>query len=241
VALTKPPLVPASPGQPLTAQAWNEILTGLSTLFDEVIALGGEVLEVSVVFDGTPVAGAQVTAEPTGDVGRAGTAVPPFAARTTYLLVGLATGPWRVHVAAPGFATETRDVTLPHEGPLVVELERDGVAVPDLFGIGLRGALAELAAEGLQVDLLFDTTGRELPRATIPPEYDASPVLYQSPDADAVVDPVAARVRLVVASALRREPVVTMPSLIGLTLDEAKQVLERLGLGLGASTVRSSD
>ena len=237
MALTKPPLVPASPGQPLTAQAWNEVLSGLSTLFDEVNALGGDALEVSVVSEGPPVAGAQVTAEPTGD-GRAAMAIPPFGARTTYLFVGLTSGPWRIHVAAEGFAAETRDLTLPHEGPLVVELVRDGVAVPDLFGVGLRGALAELAGAGLQIDLVFDTTGRELPKATIPPEYDASPVLHQSPAAGAVVDPVATRLRLVVASALRREPVVTMPSLIGLTLDEARQVLQRLGLQVGTSTVR---
>jgi hypothetical protein len=239
VALTKPPLAPASPGQPLTAQAWNEVLSGLSALYDEVIALGGDALEVSVVFGGAPVAGALVTAEPTGD-GRAAAAIPPFAARTTYLLVGLTTGAWRIHVAAPGFGTVVRDVTLPHDGPLVLELVRDGVVVPDLFGVGLRGALAELSGVGLQLDLAMDTTGRELPRTSVPPEYDASPVLLQLPAAGAVVDPVAVRLRLVVASALRRDAVVTMPSLTGLTLDEAKQVLERLGLRVGVSTVRSS-
>jgi beta-lactam-binding protein with PASTA domain len=42
-----------------------------------------------------------------------------------------------------------------------------------------------------------------------------------------------------VASALRRDPVVTMPSLIGLSLTEAKQVLDRLGLVLGESNVHS--
>jgi beta-lactam-binding protein with PASTA domain len=46
-------------------------------------------------------------------------------------------------------------------------------------------------------------------------------------------------VRLVVASALRRDPVITMPSLVGLSLTEAQQVLDRLGLVLGQSNVRS--
>lgn len=239
MALTKPTLTPASPGQPVTAQGWNEFVSGLSDLYDEVIALGGASLEVSVVSGGTPVAGAQVVAEPLGE-GRTGQAIPPFGSRTTYLLVGLTTGNWRINVAAAGFASETRETTLPQNEPLVVELTQDGVAVPDVFGTGLRGAMAELAAVNLQLDLVFDTTGRELPRASIPPEYDGSPVLSQAPPAGAVVDPVAARVRLVVASALRRDPVVTMPSLIGLTFDEAKQVLERLGLGVGTSTVRSS-
>ena len=41
-----------------------------------------------------------------------------------------------------------------------------------------------------------------------------------------------------VASALRREPVVKMPSLIGLTLTEAKEVLDRIGLTLGETSLR---
>jgi hypothetical protein len=239
MAVTKPPLTPASPGQPVTAQGWNELVNGLSALYDEVIAFGGATLEIGVVFSGAPVAGAQVTAEPLGD-GRAAQAIPPFGSRTTYLLAGLTTGNWRIHVQAAGFSRQTRDVTLPREEPLVIELLREGfVVVPKLFGIGLRGALTALTGAGLEVDLIFDTTGRELPRATIPPEYDAAPVLVATPDVGAVV-PSTTRLRLVVASALRRDPVVTMPSLIGLTLDEAKLVVERLGLRVGETTVRSS-
>lgn len=239
MAITKPTLTPAAPGQPVTAQAWNEFASGLSTLYDEVIALGGATLEVSVVFGGVPVGGAEIVAEPVGE-GRPARAIPPFASRTSYLLVGLTTGNWRVHVRAAGFGTEVREVTLPREEQLVVELTRAGVALPDVFGLGLRAAKAKFAEVGLELDLVFDTTGRELPRASIPPEYDGSPVLAQDPERGEVVDPVTTRVRLLVASALRRDPVVTMPSLIGLTFDEAKQVLERLGLRVGETTIRSS-
>jgi hypothetical protein len=42
----------------------------------------------------------------------------------------------------------------------------------------------------------------------------------------------------VVASALRRDPVVTMPSLTGLSLSEAQEVLERIGLVLGETSLR---
>jgi beta-lactam-binding protein with PASTA domain len=63
-------------------------------------------------------------------------------------------------------------------------------------------------------------------------------VLVQLPAAGTVVAAGTGRVRLVLASALRREPVVTMPSLIGLTPNEAKEVLEKVGLTLGSSNVR---
>ena len=236
--LTKPPLADVSPGQPVTAQGWNVIVDGLSDLFDEVLSLGGAALDVSVVSGGNPVTGASVVAEPLGD-GRVTVAAPPFATRTTYLLVGLTTGSWRIHVRAAGFNDDARDIDLPSDHALTVELTPSGVATPDLFGVGFSSALAQLTAAGLDVDVAFDTTGREIPKTSVPPELDASPVLAQQPAAGTVVA-AGARVRLVVASPLRRDPVVTMPSLIGLTLDETRQVLERLGLEVGTTTVRST-
>jgi beta-lactam-binding protein with PASTA domain len=123
--------------------------------------------------------------------------------------------------------------------PLVVELARAGVVVPDLYGAGFRSAVTTLQGAGLDVDVAFDTTGREVSKTAIPPEYDGAPVLVQQPDAGAVVA-AATRVRIVVASPLRRDPVVTMPSLVGLTLTETREVLERLGLQIGTTTVRST-
>jgi hypothetical protein len=236
--LTKPALPEVSPGQPVTAQGWNDIVTGVSDLFDAVLALGGATLDVSVTSGGNAVRGATVVAESLGQA-PAVAAVPPFGARTAYLLAGLTAGTWRVHVAAQGFTTETRDVELPRTDPLVVEMTRAGVVVPDLYGSGFRSAVTTLQGAGLDVDVAFDTTGREIPKTSIPPEYDGAPVLVQQPDAGAVVA-AATRVRLVVASPLRRDPVVTMPSLVGLTLTETREVLERLGLQVGTTTVRST-
>jgi len=235
--LTKPQLDPVTAGEPVTAAGWNALVNGLSALYDAVIAMGGGTLEVTVTAGGAPVADAAVVAEPLGE-GRAVAALPPFGARTSHLLVGLTDGPWRVHVRAPGFATEARDITMPQTDPLSVPLAVDGVRVPDLFGRGARGALDELRALGIDADLLLDTTGREVSRSALPPEYVDSPVLFQLPPAGTVVPTGTGRVRLVLASALRREPVVTMPSLIGLSLTEAQEVLERIGLTLGQTNLR---
>ncbi len=234
--LTKPTLTSVSPGDPLTAQGWNALTDGLQGLYDAVIALGGGTLEVEV--SGAPVTDVTVIAEPLGE-GRATEALPPFGLRTRHLLVGLTDGPWRVHVSAPGYATQTRELTMPSPDPLAVALAVDGVVVPDFFGQPVRGVLDQLRSLTIDADALLDTTGREISRTSLPPEYVDSPVLFQLPEAGSVVPTGTGRVRLVVASALRRDPVVTMPSLVGLSLTEAKQVLDRLGLALGTSNVRS--
>lgn len=236
--LVKPELAEVSPGQPVTAQGWNELVSGLSNLYDEVLAIGTGGLEVNVLDDATPVAGANVTAAPMGD-GQPVDAVPPFPGRSAYTLAGLSDGNWQVHVEADGYQTQTVEVTIPREDPLPINLLLDGTPMPDLFGQELRSALNSLAEAGIDVDVIFDTTGRELPRSSIPPEYDGAPVLVHAPAGGDVVT-AADNARLIVASAIRKDPVVVMPSLTGLTYDEAADVIERLGLVVGSTTVHSS-
>jgi len=235
--LTTPPLATVVAGEPVTAQGWNALVNGLRALYQAVIALGGATLDVTVTAGQQSPQSITVVAEPLGE-GRPVRALPPFGARTAHLLVGLTDGPWRVHVQAPGFTAEVREVILPRTDPLAVALTSAGVVVPDLFGDSLRGALDELRRLGIDTDQVLDTTGREVSRSAVPPEYVDAPILAQLPAAGEVVPSGTGRVRLVVASALRREPVVTMPSLIGLSLGEAQQVLERLGLRMGSTTIR---
>jgi hypothetical protein len=236
MSLSKPPLATVTPGEPVTAQGWNALVNGLSALYDAVIALGSGVLEVAVTSAGKPVT-ATVLAEPFGE-GQPTAALPPYGTRTTHLLVGLTGGLWRVHVQSSGFVTETRDITVPTKaGPIAVPLTPAGVRVPDLFGVGALAALNKLRAAGIDADLLLDTTGQEISRTAVPPEYVDSPVLAQLPATGEVLPAGTGRVRLVVASALRRDPVVTMPSLVGLSLTEAKEVLEKVGLTLGSGKV----
>jgi hypothetical protein len=238
VPLVKPPLAAVEPGRPITAQGWNAIVGGLSALYDAVLAIGSGSVTVSVQADGAPVPGAQVVAEPVGD-GQPVEGLPLFGSRTTYLVTGVGDGAWRLHVSAPGFLTQVIDVTVPAPDPVVVNLARAGVVVPDLFALPLQGALATLGTVGLDVDLIIDALGHEVSRTQVPAEAQNSPVLLQLPGADAVVDPATTRLQLVVAAAVREEPIVTVPSLVGLTQPEAARALESLGLRLGKITVRS--
>lgn len=236
--LVKPPLATVEPGRPITAQGWNAIVDALSALYDAVLAIGSGSVTVSVQADGQPVQGAQVVAEPVGE-GQPVDGLPLFGSRTTYLVTGVSDGAWRLHVSAPGFVTQVIDVTVPAADPVVVNLALAGKVVPDLFGQPLQGALAALGTAGLDVDVILDALGHEISRTQVPAEAQNSPVLVHVPAAGAVIDPATTRLRLVVAAAVREEPIVTVPSLVGLTQAEASRALEKIGLRLGKITVRS--
>ena len=237
MALEKPPLASVEPGRPITAQGWNAIVDALGALYDAVLAFGSGNVAVSVQADGQVVDGVEIVAEPTGD-GLPVAGLPLFGTRTTYLVTGVSDGAWRLHVSAPGYTTQVIDVTLPVTSPVTVNLARAGVVVPDLFGTAYSAALASLAGAGLQAELVVDTMGEEISRAQVPAEYQNQPVLAQLPAAGTVVDASTTRLRLVVAAAVRDDPIVTVPSLIGLTQAEASRALEKIGLRLGKVTVR---
>jgi hypothetical protein len=239
MALTKPALTNVQPGEPVTAQGWNTIVNGVGDLYDAVLAFGHGVLEVSVLFHGDAVGGAQIVAVPaTGDPTPIA-AVTLYGTATNYTVVGVTAGQWHVYVSAPGFQAQTQDVTIPVSSPLVFNLVAAGVAVPDLFGVVAQDALAQLATLSLDVDIILDVLGHEVPKTSLPPQYQNQPILAQFPAAGTVVDPSSQRLRLVVATALDQAPVVTMPSLVGLSYDEVASVLNGLGLKVGKTTVQN--
>jgi hypothetical protein len=234
----KPPLATVEPGRPVTAQGWNAIIDALSALYDAVLAIGSGAITVSVQADGQPVPGAQVVAEPVGE-GQPVTGLPLFGTRTTYLVTGVSDGAWRLYVSAPGYVAQVLDVTVPAATPVTVNLVRAGKVVPDLFGQPLQSALTALSAAEIGVDVILDALGGEISRTQVPAESQNSPVLLHYPGAGTVIDPATTRLRLVVAAAVREEPIVTVPSLVGLTQAEAARALEKIGLQLGKITVRS--
>jgi hypothetical protein len=237
--LDKPALTQAQPGRPVTAQAWNAILEGLDNLYDVVAELGGSVVAVTVSGPGGgAVPGARVTATPLSDVGQPVEGIAPYPGSADFTVVGVTPGPWRIHVIAPAFRDEARDIIVPTSGPVLVQMVSTRTAVPDLFGVGAQEAVNRVTAAGLQVDEILDVTGQEIAKTNMPTANQNSPVLLQTPARGFLADPTVDRVRLVIAAALQPEATVTMPSLIGLTYDEVVSVLNRLGLVVGRTTTR---
>lgn len=240
--LTKPALTSAEPGSPITAQGWNEIVDGLSDLYDAVLALGSALVTVDVLVDGQPLAGARVVAQPLGETGFEMSAIPPIGTRTSYLLSGLKPGDWRIRVEATGLTAQQRDITVPRDEPLVVDMEASGPVVGDLFGLGAQNAVNALADAGVTNDRvrIIDTSGQEVSPHDMAPEHRNSEVLVQVPAGGTVLADSAATVRLVVAAPLVETESVTMPSLKGLSYDEVVETLGNLGLKIGKTIVKSS-
>lgn len=231
MALTKPAITQAVPGEPITAQAWNEVVGGVDELFDAVLAIGTGLAEVEVVDDGAPVKGAVVIAEPLGE-GNPVVAVPPFGGRSSHSVVGVNPGNWRLHITADDYQNEIREVELPLNERLVVQVTPLGSATPDLFGISVGEAITMLGGGKNIVERVIDTLGHELSPFAIPEDQLSSPVLFQQPEAGTTMTP-EIRVRLVIAAPVQRKTTVTMPSLVGLEYDEVVEVLDRLGLRVG--------
>jgi hypothetical protein len=240
MALTKPALAEAAPGAPITAQAWNDIIGGLGDLYDAVLALGSAVIEVEVTFDEQPIS-AHVVAEPAGDATSPVVAIPPVGSRSSYLVAGLTPGDWNIRVEAPSLLPKTIPVTVPREEPVIAVMEATGALVPDVFGLGAveaRGVLndANVSSDRLRI---IDTAGQELTPHDISPEHANSEVLVQTPAPGSILASAADTVRLVLAAPLVQTETVTMPSLIGLTINEATEALQAIGLTIKNTEVRS--
>ncbi len=117
-------------------------------------------------------------------------------------------------------------------------LTRSAPAMPAVFGLTLEQALAALQTAAIVPARVVDITGRDVPPANPGAEFNATLVLVQVPPPGY---PVAADsgAQLVVSAALEVEATIEMPSLAGLTLVEARRVLDQLGLVLGNVQTRN--
>jgi hypothetical protein len=226
------------PGEPLTAQAWNDIVQAVASLYGYLESTQGTQLRVALANADVDRATARVTAV-SGD-GRVAEAVRPIAPDVHFVFPALAPGPYTLRVEAPGFTPVTQAVTAPLAAPVEMTLARNGAAMPMVFGQTLEEALAALALANIGVSRIIDVTGRDVAPAKPDPGYRDAPVLMQFPDAGQPVPP-DARAQLVVAVSLQAEAAVEVPSLAGLTLDEARKALEGLGLVLGKVATKKNN
>jgi hypothetical protein len=230
--IEKPALANASPGQPVTAQAWNALVSAILELYDALAAIDdGTTLRVSVTHDGRLVRDAEMVAS-NGDLSVQ--AVAPLGGTEQYILGGLTEGKWTLRIQAPGLKEFEEEIEMAQEEPLKVAMESDGsVAMPDLFGLVAKEALAELGSQGISIESVFDTSGQELTRSSLTRANSDSRILYQFPATSTLINPKNERARLVVGVKLVQREFVAVPDLQGLTLEEAEKVLKENGLDLG--------
>ena len=138
---------------------------------------------------------------------------------------------------ADGFVAPATPVTVPDSATVTITLQ-GAVVMPDLYTVGAQDALTTLSSMTITVDVILDVTGTQIPTVNMPPVSQNAPVLMQQPAAGTILNPNLQHARLLIAAALLPEPIVTMPSLIGLSSDEAADVLNRLGLVVGTTSAQ---
>jgi hypothetical protein len=244
--ITPPPLIDVSPGDPITAESWNNVLAALRLLVaDANLQRGTLTVQVRDQANGNPIPDAVVTAKPTGAPTRPTRgAVYVGGDVDAHQIEHLPPGGYDVLVEADGFSPQTRSITMPETGdPLSVTVDMTVTEarfpVPSLFGVPLTQALATLTAQGFAAGRVIDSHGTEIPPAAVPADAQAAPVLGQSPAAGTLV-PKGVQVLLHVSAKAEAIERVKVPDVRGLSLADAKAVLEAAGLTLGTTTTVGS-
>jgi len=230
--LVKPALADVSPGQPVTAQAWNDQLAAIEALYDFLISIDtGTVLRVLLTHDGKALTNAVVVASNGTDAVQG---VAPLGGTDHYILRGLSSGDWTLRASAPGLATKEQTVTMPNEDVVEIALESDGsVAMPSVFGLSAKEAVNELDAAGIELDLVFDIAGNEIARTSLREKNSDARVLNQLPAAKTLVSPKEDRANLVISAQIAQTELVAIPDVKGRTLTEATELLKLAGLEIG--------
>jgi len=238
--ITPPPLVDVKPGDPITSQAWNNILQALRTLYDAMNkSLGTLSVAVKDRATGNPLPQALVTVAPTGDTDRpVRVGVYAGGGVKLHLVEQLLAGAYDVMIEAPGFNSETRTITMSQDGgsqALSVEMSATELLspVPVLFGRALNEALEVATQAGFQIGRIINAHGVEIPPAALPDDAKGAAVLGQVPEPGSLL-PKNSPLQLHISAKAEFIERVQVPNLLGLTLEEAKAKLAEAGLVLGS-------
>lgn len=217
------------PGEPLTAQAWNDVLDAVDGAYQ---FLQSAMHTVRVTITNPDLDPEQVRVTASQAAGAPVEAVRPIPPGKDHLLSRLEPGAWTVTAEAHGYSPATAPVTVGDAGetPVQIALQQVGAFMPDFFGATLAAARTALAQAGIPLVRVLDFNGRELPPSAT--DNDDQPVLVQWPPPDVALPP-SGGARLVIAVPVQIEPAVAVPSLTSLTQQEAQKALEAVGLTLG--------
>jgi hypothetical protein len=242
MTVTLPALNDVAPGDPITAELMNSILTSLTTLRDYLNQQRGTLaVTVQNQADNTTIHGAVVTVEPTGaDAATRTTRAAAYVGADVqaYLVDSLAPGAYTVTAEAAGFNTATSPLNMTDAaGTLTIKMAVSVALspIPNLLGMALNAAVATIPKLGFTIEGIIDSHGNALNAGQLAPEVQPLPVLGQWPPPGTLAP---ANTAIFVQSSARADYIqkVAIPNLSGLTLDAAKAVLAANNLTLGTTT-----
>jgi hypothetical protein len=231
------PYVPkeVKPGEPVTAQGWNEIVKAALAITQYLETSEATSLKVKVTNADADLLRTRVTA--VRDDGLSAEAVAPVTPGGDFVFGALKPGSYTVRASAPGFEEVSAPVTIPSSAMVSLTMKASAVKMPSVFGLELPAALTTLKTAQINVARVLDVAGRDVAPANPGTEYSTAPVLLQLPAAGEYVEP-SVTAQLVVAAPLVAEAAIEMPSLVGLTQAEAQKALENIGMVLGKVVVK---
>jgi hypothetical protein len=224
-----------TPGQPLTAQAWNDLVDAIdgivkflqATMHTVHVQIANPELQTQSLLETVRVFAVKAGSPPVE-------AVRPIAAGGPHVISGLEPGSYTVQAEALGYSSASQAVDVSGTGStdtqVSLALTAAGVFMPSLFGLPLAKAKDQLTALQIKLDRLLDFNGNDMAPATR--DFDNTPVLVQSPLAGAFMK-AGDTAQLVVGVPVKVESGVLVPSLAGLTQIEAQKALEAIGLVMG--------
>lgn len=219
-------------GEPVTAQAWNEIVDALDNA-NQFLAATRHAVRVQVTTLNLDYRTVRVTVEIAD--GQRIEGVRPVTPDGHHFLTGLPPGEHLVRAEAHGYQTATKAFTVADALAQQVDIVLQPVAapiMPDLFAAPFPDAVAILQAAAVSVRVL-DFAGQAVTSDKYA-SYAEAFVLAQSPPAGAIVG--AEGVVLGVTLSTRPQDAIEVPNLAGFTESEARKTLAQLGLTLGKVT-----
>src|SRR5260370_20159185 len=168
------------PGEPLTAQGWDDLLAGVDQLY-QLIAAARHTLRVTIT--NAEIDPERVRVSASRAVGAPVEAVRPIPPSKQHTLSGLEAGAWTVTAELAGYQTATAAVNIADAGESSIEmaLTKVGNFMPDLFGATLAGARKALVNVGVPLVRVLDFTGPHLPPTHPHPHSHSLHPLVQCP------------------------------------------------------------
>jgi len=216
------------PGEPVTAQAWNDIVNGLFDV-QSILATGSGTVRAAVTGDQRDIDAARVVATDANGVRYE--AVQQLAPGDPFVFPKLTAGAYTITVSAPSCTSGTGTVTVANDGtatpdPVPIALAFAGKRMPSVLGAKWSDAAASLAAVNPRV---LDASGKGIPLTGFDTAYNDAPVLMQWPDPGEIV-PAGQDPYVIVATIIKPTVLVPTPNFVGMTVGEAQAAATAAGL-----------
>ncbi|MGQ0648993.1 MAG: hypothetical protein ACT4P7_15665 [Gemmatimonadaceae bacterium] len=219
-----------TPGEPVTAQAWNAIVDGLFEV-QAILSTGAGSVRVTVTGDQRDIDAALVVA--TDAAGVRHEAVRQASAGQPFVFPRLTAGAFTIAVSAPSCTTATASVTVAADGsatpdPVPVALAFTGRRMPNVLGQKWKDAVGALQAVSPRA---LDASGKGVPLTGFDAQYNDAPVLMQWPDPGEIV-PAGQDPFVIIATIIKPAAIVSTPNVLGKTVAQATIELAKVGLQL---------